>query len=279
MKLNEETKLIARFHTQPNNRGLNIYNPYFEAAGVNAVYLLFQNPAPGPLFRAMRDLGIAGAIPAAFEKNPELVSLVDTLSGAAAKIERVSFVKNTSGKLVGYYAAAKGLSDAVHSVVKVAGKRVVVMGAGTVVRGLLAQWELDGVRPKSIVLYNRTLAHAKAVQKEFSQVREVHELVKLPEATGDIFVNATDVGAPWNKEDYTFTDAFLQRFSAVADVTFVPLAPPLITSAQRLQIPYASGWKMFLYQGKFAMETILDISVDADLLAKFLVEDFAHNWV
>ena len=46
MKIDENTKIIGRFHTKPSPRGLNIYNPFFEEAGINAVYLLFYNPDP-----------------------------------------------------------------------------------------------------------------------------------------------------------------------------------------------------------------------------------------
>jgi shikimate 5-dehydrogenase len=279
MKINEDTKLIARFYNVPNGRGLNIYNPYLDATGVNAVYLLFHNPDPKPLFNAMRELGIVGAIPAAFEKDPKMTNLVDKLEGIGADIKRVSFVKNTGTELVGYYAAGRGLMDAILEQDKISGKNVVIMGAGTVVRGLLAEWRRKKIKPNSIFVYTRDKTRLDLLKKEYSEISVGGDLVEMESSKGEIFINATPVGSPWNKgDDYIWKDKWLQGFGLIVDVTFVPLAPPLISSAQRLGIKYAPGWKMFLYQGKYALETILDIKVDSAKLAEFLVDDFAKNW-
>ena len=35
---------------------------------------------------------------------------------------------------------------------------------------------------------------------------------------------------------------------------------------------------MFLYQGKFALENILDIKVDEDILSKKMLFDLEKNW-
>ncbi len=278
MKVTQDTRLIGRFYNVPNGRGLNIYNPYFEAASVDAIYLLFSNPDPKPLFQAMRDLNMAGAIPAAFEKDPALASLVDRLTGTAKKLGRVSFVKNNHGKLIGYYAASKGLSDSLNEMCDIKDKDIVIMGAGNVVRGLLSEWKVANVWPKSVTIYNRGQAKLDLLKSEYPNITTL-SLVDLPSASGNVFINATPIGSPWHKDaDYNFTDEFLSKFKFIADVTFVPLAPPLIQSAQRLGLTYSPGWKMFLYQGRFALETILDIEVDTAKLAEILVDDFATNW-
>lgn len=280
MKINEDTKLIARFYNMPNGRGLNIYNPYLDATGVNAVYLLFHNPDPKPLFNAMRELGIVGAIPAAFEKDPKITDFVDKLEGASADIKRVSFVKNNGKELVGYYAAGRGLMDSIEELGGAHDKEVVIMGAGTVVRGLLSEWKRSKIKTKSIKVYTRDQKRLMQLKIEYDEILIGGDLEALNDARGDIFINATSVGSPWNKsEDHKWNDNFLKRFAMIVDVTFVPLAPPLINSAQRLGLKYAPGWKMFLYQGKFALETILDIEVDSAKLAEFLVDDFSKNWV
>lgn len=74
MKIDESTKILARLHHSPNNRGLSIYNPYFQQKGENAIYILFHNKDPKPLLEGLKNLNISGAIPAGFEKDPELVN-------------------------------------------------------------------------------------------------------------------------------------------------------------------------------------------------------------
>src|SRR4030067_799127 len=56
------TKVIARLHKQLSPRALNIYNPFFEGAGINAVFLLFYNSDPKPLVDGIKNLNFSGAV-------------------------------------------------------------------------------------------------------------------------------------------------------------------------------------------------------------------------
>ncbi|HSX05863.1 MAG TPA: hypothetical protein VLF69_05310 [Candidatus Saccharimonadales bacterium] len=277
--INEHTKIIARLHPQLNNRGLQIYNPYFAAKAVNAVYLLFQDPSLEKLLSGMRNLNLAGAIPAGFEHDPTLAASMDELGPTAKRIGRVSAIVQRGGKLIGEYNGGYGLTAAIKTVTPITGKRLVIMGAGTVVKGLLTHLELQGEYPAHVAVYNRTLAHAEALAKDYKidQVGSLNDL--LTQAEGDIFVNATSVGTPWNNgEDVVFPKELLQRFRAVADTTFVPLRPPLIATAEQAGTKTAPGWLMFVHQGAKTIGDILGQPLDIPTLSKLATTDFEKNW-
>src|SRR4051812_49395234 len=114
MRIDENTQVMARFHPEANNRGLNIYNPYFERAAVNAIYVLFHNPDPEVLIRGMRDLGIHAAIVAgSFEKDPQIARLIDEVHPLSKRLGRVGCLANRNGRIWGVYQGAFGLYEAV----------------------------------------------------------------------------------------------------------------------------------------------------------------------
>lgn len=281
MIINENTKVMARLHPACNNRGLNIYNPYFQSAGVNAVYLLFHNEDPKVLIDGIRALNLPGAVIAgSFEGDPRIPSLIDELNPISKKINRVGVLVNRAGKIWGVYQGAFGLDESIKRLTDYRDKKVVILGAGTVVRGLLSLMEINKYKAKVIEIYNRTPSKAEAIGREFSFVNRVGSMKDMElMARGDIFINATYLGSPWNKgENYVFTEDFINRFKYVVDVTFVPLKPQLVQTAEKLGKVVSPGYKMFLYQGKYALENILNIDVNEKLLEEKMVEDFKVNW-
>lgn len=279
MQINENTKVMARLHREANNRGLSIYNPYFEQAGVNALYVLFHNEDPKPLLDGLKNLNISGAIPAGFEKSPDLPEMMDQLGPVAKKIQRVALIVQRDGKLIGYNQGGYGLLDAILSKAEVRGKKIVLMGAGNVANGLLTVMGERGISPSGVEVYNRTVENAETLAESYDVVKKVGSLEDMRHASGDIFVNVTYIGSPWRQgDDFQFTEEFVKRFGFVADVTFVPLEPQLIKIAKKAGIPNSPGWEMFLYQGRMCLEKTLDIEVDLELLGKLIVKDFATNW-
>lgn len=281
MHIDENTKIILRLHKQANNRGLNIYNPFFFQSGINAVYLLRHNPDPKPLLAGMRNLAIAGAIPAGFEKDASFLNLLDDITEEARLINRVGVVFNNNGKLTGHYQGGIGLYNSI--VTKYGSlddKKIVILGAGTVAKGLLLEIKKQTIKPK-ITLVNRTIENAEALAETFSElVISVQPFSELTNQQGDLFVDTTDIGSPWNKgEEFTYTHDFVKNFSFVADVTFVPTSPQLIQVAQEAGIATAPGHRMFLYQAEECMKRILgEQDYDLALYEKLMLADFEINW-
>lgn len=272
MVIDENTKIIGRFHTKPSPRGLNIYNPYFQRSRTSAVYLLFYNPSPEPLIKGLRELNLAGAITAGFESNPELPKLLDELDDTAKFVGKVGFITNKNGVVKGYNQGGIGLLNAINSRHNIHDKKLVIVGAGNVVKSLIftiTKLPLNQ-QPSEIEIYNRTISNAEAIAKDFKLIKRVSELDKISESNGDILLNISEIGS--KIEDTIFTEKLISNFSGVSDVTFEKESTNLISIAKKLNKTYSTGWDMFTFQGKECLEKILDIQVDAKLLKECVAE-------
>jgi len=268
MKIDENTKIIGRFHTIASPRGLNIYNPYFEETGTNAVYLLFHNKDPKVLVDGMRKLKLAGAITAGFESDTVLPTLLDELDANSKYIGKIGYLTYDNSKVVGHTQGGQGMFKTIKGISPVTNKKFVIVGAGNICKGVLFEIKKSGLECE-VSIYNRDLSKAKSLQNDYSFVKSVSELSQLNQAHGDVLVNLTDIGG--SEPDAIFTEEIINNFKAVVDVTFETENTNLITLAKKLRLPVATGWDMFTNQGQVCLEGILKEKVDFNILKKHVV--------
>lgn len=268
MKIDENTKVIGRFHTKASPRGLNIYNPYFEETGTNAVYLLFYNEDPKVLLEGMRKLKLAGAITAGFESDSVLPTLLDELDDNSKYIGRIGYLTYDDDKVVGHTQGGLGMFKTIKSISPITNQKLVIVGAGNICKGLLFEIKKAGLDCE-IQIYNRDISKAKALQNDYSFVKTVFELSQLNQANGDVLVNLTDIGG--SETDDIFTEEIIKHFKAVVDVTFETENTNLVTLAKKIGLPVATGWDMFTNQGQVCLEGILKEKVDFNILKKHVV--------
>lgn len=255
MTIDANTKTIARLHKKPSPRGLNIYNPFFQETGLNAVYLLFHNLDPKPLITGLRNLNLNGAITAGFESDPTLPELLDDLDPVAKYVGKIGFLKNINGKLRGYYQGGPGLLSSITSLTSIENKHLVIVGGGTLAKGLLFAISQTKTPPAKVSIFNRTLAKIEHLKTDFKFVQMAGALEDLNHAVGDIFINASDIGG--SVTDYHFAEDLIKNFSAVIDVTFETEMTPLLATAKKLNIPFATGWDFFTHQGRVFLKNYL----------------------
>lgn len=147
----------------------------------------------------------------------------------------------------------------IKSIVDLAGKKIVVIGAGNIAKGLLFEIEKEGITC-SVSIFNRTLSHAESLKQRFPLVTDVNSLEKISEASGDVFVNLTDIGG--KVKDYSFPEDLINKFLYVIDVTFETEQTPLIATAKKLNKKFATGWDMFTYQGQVCLDGLLGTTID-----------------
>ena len=275
MKIDEHTKVIGRFHTQASPRGLNIYNPFFQATGMNAVYLLFYNQDPKILIDGMRNLHLAGAITAGFESDSRLPTLLDEIDETATYVGKIGFITNNNGRLKGYNQSGEGLLRSIEKSQSLAGKKMAIVGAGNVVKSLLFTLSKRKVKLPIVTIYNRTPENAEKLVKDFSFVKRFSSLDQIAHATGDILVNISHIGG--KEADTLFSEAIVGRFQTIADVTFEKEDTNLISLAKKLGKKYSTGWDMFAYQGQVILETLLDVKVDFNVLKKYVAQGLSKT--
>lgn len=273
--INTETKILGRFHTDDNGTGLNIYNPYFRAEGINAVYLLFRNQRPAPLLDGMRSLNVSGAITAGFEHDGRLAELVDEMSEAATLANRVGIVINTAGTIRGHYQGGEGLLSAISEKLSIANKRVVMVGAGTVVKTLLLAISQSGDRPSSIAICNRTVANAATLPDFPNLTITVHPLEHLLNLQGDILINASRIGS--SVENNVYTPELVETYEAVADVTFGNPNTELISMAKDKGLTVIDGWDMFTHQAAVVLRECLHHEANISVLRQFVAAGLSET--
>lgn len=274
MKINENTKVIARLHTKASPRGLNIYNPFFEEAGINAVYILFYDTDPSKLISGIRSLNMAGAITAGFESNDQLPILLDELDDVSKYIGRVGFVKNDHGKFIGSTQGGEGLLRSIQSIADIANRKVVLVGGGNIARTLLFNINKLDSKPSEVVILNRDASKLEKLKADFNFVSEIKSLVDLPSESGDVLINATDVGG--SEEDTLYTESIINNFNQIADVTFEKEDTNLVNLARRLNKKVSTGWDMFTFQGQVILESILETTIDPVLLKKHVISGLSE---
>jgi len=274
MKINESTKVIARLHTKPSPRGLNIYNPFFEESGINALYILFYDQDPAKLISGMRNLNLAGAITAGFESNDNLPGLLDGLSDVSQFLGRIGFIKNTNGKLIGDNQGGLGLLRSIQNVSSVSNKKIVLVGGGNIAKSLLFNINLLESPPKEVVVLNRSLEKIEPLKDKFSFVSSVKNISELSSESGDILINATDIGG--SEIDNLYTESIIDNFSQVSDVTFEKENTNLVNLAHKLGKKVSTGWDMFTFQGQVILESILETKIDPVILKKHVVSGLSE---
>jgi len=279
MQINPDTKIIARINKKANSRGIAPYNKYFERSKTNAICLELHNSNLLPLLNGIKSLNMSGAITVAFEYDKELFDSVDEIDSVAKRTNIIGFITNRNGRLKGYAQGGYGLLNALLAKNELKDKRLVIFGAGHMTKGLLTQMEVNKIKPKSVEIFNRSIKKANKLAKEFKLVKQIGKIDEMVNARGDVFINTTDIGAPWRQgQDYKFSEKMINKFDVVADVIFVPLKTPLIKLAEKLGKVTSPGWETFMYGTKMVFETILDVKVDVKILGEELVKDFKANW-
>lgn len=279
--IDADTRVLARLHSQPNSRGLEIYNPYFEQAGINAIYVVFAGRALADLIAGIRDLGLAGAVVAGpFESDARVLELVDEVSPAAAKVNAVGYIANQDGHLVGDYQGGYALDRAIADLLPIAGRRVSIVGTGNVVKALLMEWATNESWPADLRLYARSPDLAAPIAEEYPRVTAIDSLDALGRSPGgDLLVNATPLGSPWNAgTEFRVPRDVIARFAAVADVTFVPLKSELIATGEQLGRLVSPGYKMFFHGAARVLFEVFGHRLEPSIFEPLMITDFASNW-
>lgn len=266
MKIDQNTKYIARLHKKASPRGLNIYNPFFEEAGINCLFILFYNESPKPLIEGLKNLNFLGAISAGFESDPILPTLLDDLDAVSKFVKRVGYIKNNDGKLIGCSQGGEGLLRSIEERISLEEKTISLVGSGMIAKSFLFVLKERGIVPTKISVFNRTLTNAENLKTDLAMNIEIRSLSELNGSKGDVLINATDIGG--SVDDNLFTPDIISGYNFVSDVTFEKENTNLINLAKSFNKGFSTGWDMFSHQGVVILENLLEKKIDINLFRK-----------
>lgn len=232
-----------------------IHNAGFASLGMDWVYGAFDL-APGAAsegLAAMRALGIRG-LSVTMPHKTEMARLADEISPAAARLESVNTLTlQDSGRIRGDSTDGDGLVSSLRAAdIDVAGRRVVLLGAGGAARSVLDALLRHGVSRVDIA--NRTVAAAeRAAALDPLRCAVVGDGSAVADAvsTGDLIVNATSVGMDRSPEDGTASPIepdWLKTHHVVVDLVYHPLETALLRGAAQRGCRTVDGLGMLIHQ-------------------------------
>lgn len=233
------------------------HNAAFRAAGIDTIYAL-RDVLPDDLAAAVAALradGVYGANVTVPYKQ-DVLPLLDAISDDAAALGAVNTIVNQNGRLTGLNTDGPGFAADVRAQgVIVAGRQVVMLGAGGAARGVAAA--LAGMGVGRLVIANRTREHAWTIHQKYGHIAAVTNLggrdliTALPESA--LLINATSVGLHGN--DIPIAADLLNLLppnAVIYDLIYRPTA--LLRAAQERGLRSVDGLGMLIHQGALAWE-------------------------
>jgi shikimate dehydrogenase len=234
-------------------------NRAFREAGINGAYGAFHIQ-PGTLRAAVegiRALGFRG-INVTIPHKVEVMSYLDNIDEAAQAIGAVNTIVNDNGVLTGYNTDGIGYVRSLkeETGVSLAGKEVLLLGAGGAARGIVYALAKEGVG--RIVIANRTEERARELAQDMSAY-----VPAVGIATADVgpymdrtelVINTTAAGMHPNVDELPMDTGLLKAGLLVSDLVYNPRITAFLKWAEEAGAQIHSGLGMFIYQGAYAFE-------------------------
>ncbi len=245
------------------SKGVYVHNPLFRRAGLNAVYCRFPVT---DLKRFMKNVApMLGGFSITIPHKQEVMKFLDSVDKTTESIGAVNTVLRRGRRLVGTNTDAPGALDAIERVVRVKGKRMLVLGAGGAARAIAHEARRRGAE---ILVFNRT--HRKAVSLARSLGGVARNLVTLQSGDYDIIVNATSVGmTPAIKN--TPLPKRLLKGKVVFDAVYNPPVTLLLREAKRVGAKTIGGAEMYVHQAARQSELYTGVKPSIGTVRQLLV--------
>lgn len=243
-----------------------LHNAAFAASGLDWRFVAFEVAAgrAQAAVAAMQLLGIGG-LAVTMPHKADVAAVVDELDPAAVALASVNtVVLRPDGSTFGASTDGDGFVNALAAEdFAVAGKRVVLLGAGAAARSIIDALGRAGATAISIL--NRT-AETAAEAARLAAVAHVGALTDVEEA--DLLVNTTPMGMAGQSESASLPlpASLLRTDLAVADIVYHPLDTPLLQAARAVGAHAFDGLGMLIHQAALQQHMWTGVTPDVRVL-------------
>jgi len=228
--------------------------------------------------RAMGWIGFNCSIP----HKIAVIAHLDGLAASATVIGAVNCVVLRDGRLVGENTDGQGFLSSLRTVTEVAGRKLVLFGAGGAARAIAVEAALAGIA--SITIVNRDPERgaelAAVIESDTPASAEFvswQEPYQIP-SQADIVVNATSIGLfPHTEDRLNIVTDTLRPHMVVADVIPNPPRTALIRDAEERGCSTLDGLGMLVNQGIISIRHWTGVDADATLMRQTLEGIFAKT--
>jgi 3-dehydroquinate dehydratase/shikimate dehydrogenase len=243
-RLNRRTRVYGLVGTPVSqSKGTYLHNGQFERSGVNAVYCRFLTI---DLWRFIRHIApILHGMSVTIPHKERMVRYLDGMDLRVRATGAVNTVVRRKGRLIGSNTDAAAALETIEHVSKVAGRTVLVVGAGGAARAVAHEARVRGA---AVTVAGRTDARARALARQLRVAWMPWEsLRRAPGKVADIVVNTTPVGmAP-----HTGKSAVPRRICGgiiAADAIYNPPLTRFLRDARAMGSRTVSGMEWFIAQ-------------------------------
>lgn len=257
-------------------------NAAFRELGLNWRYLNIE-VLPEDLENAVLGLRAMdfGGMNCTVPHKVAVIPFLDELSPEAELMGAVNTIVRRGDRLIGTNTDGKGFVQSLRqdAGLDLAGKRVVILGAGGAARAMSVELALNGAA--SIVIVNRTEERARPLVELLNSRTPVHaEFVpwsgayKAPADT-DILANATSIGLFPNVNDKPNLDYdTITAQMVVCDVIPNPPSTPFLHEAAKRGARTLDGLGMLVYQGAIGFTLWTGHDAPVDVMKSALMHEF-----
>ncbi|KJE77926.1 shikimate dehydrogenase [Ferrimicrobium acidiphilum] len=245
-------------------------------SGLQGRYLAFQTGTTGlaDTLRSLVTLGFRGCNLTAPLKVVAR-SMLQVEDPEVRRIGAVNTIVFSEGSLIGYNTDARGLLEALRTVVgfEPHGKRILILGSGGAARAAASAMTDAGAA--EVYVNGRSRDRALELANGFDGAIQMCE--KTDGLSVDLIINATTVGMKGGGAE-SETPIELTRLGAcdvVYDMVYRPTLTPLLQSAQRLGVSGFGGRSMLAAQARFAFEHFFNALPSLDVFLEALDQDDA----
>ena len=244
-------------------------NSAMHAKHVNAIYLPCETGNLGDFLKLARRLNFAGfSITMPFKTS--IIRELDWVEPLAGEIRACNTVAVQRGKWTGWNTDAAAVVDVLAKRLRLAGSRVLVLGAGGAARAAAYALRAEGAE---VMISARREPVARRLAQGISA-----RVIPWGETDGldvDIVINATPVGMSPHVEALP-TDLARLRTRVVFDMVYHPYETRLLADARRRGLTAISGLEMLVAQGARQFEIWTGQSAPRALMEQAVLQALGH---
>lgn len=272
MLIDSQTSVYCSVSARPGIFGSLLYGYFFQAIGLNAVYV--PRKAPGSaaeLIAAVRTLGLAGCS-VSMPLKRQVVSLLDAVDGVATRIRAVNTIvcvkyahsDRQPGDLVGYNTDVYGCAQALRGV-DVSGDVLVYGTGGAAVAAVEAARQAGAGR---IFVAGRDAVKAQAIAKE-ARV----ECATTQRETS-FLINATPASCEPVSENLF---SWAEKSRGFLDMVVSPRDTPLVAMGRASGKWVIPGWVMSMHQFWEQFRLYTDVSLNLDEIKAVILSRYCDR--
>ncbi len=257
-----------------------IHNAAFAALDLDFVYVAFPVEDVKGALAGMRALKNFRGMSVTIPHKTEVMNYVDEVTEVDRNIGSINTVIRRRDKLIGLgtdgTGAMKALAD---GGVTIAGKRILVLGAGGAARAITftLAWKGD---PGELVILDVDEALLRRLTADLktgtgTAVRSgklTDDRLAAEMAQADIIIHCTPVGMHPHGDASLVPSGLFRSEQVVFDVVYTPLETRLLAEAKSCGLKIISGVEMFINQAVLQFEQFTGIDAPVEVMRRVVME-------